>query len=977
MRYRNDAVSPKCRQKVEAAFQELLTNGRTFYLDDLMRGAACSRSTVNAVLSPVLSKIYDELEFSALGTLEEVASWRRRFVTLRAFINSSRRADRLIERWILTHVDEIASKGEQVTSTKIRALCGGNARRITRILHDWGKRTGLYKPARAKFTHGDGKKIILAAYEKRRQSGVPFTHDDLAKECGCSSSLVSSYAKHVTAKIAVRLLNAAVQDEGAYRAWAREYRTLRAMLNNSPSRDDLIAKSARLHVEQLHREGKIPTYSALIELGCSQRHARSSLEDWSKRTGIPLEFEKVWKDVALEDVLRRVDPVLHSIPLTFLEDPQHGAPFNEAQRRMLYRLRCPSLRNVAFFVMTFADKNRRNDISFFTQLDAMMCEGGIEGYLDIDVDSFYEDYHSRKTFAGHSDGKRSRFIQTLLRLVRLQKDYLRKLTPQQQEPLKPYLLRMPSDIYFWRESQLAKSDQESREARRKEDVAVVHEQFYLLREVAERRVGLVLRLREAYLRAIKTVEEGASTPLDFAIEDEVLEVGRKPQKARFHLTLWRANDLKALHEQHGGAPYYEKREVSYLPDHPSRQNGYYLTYTRGADAPPSDRYWFSDIVYDARDSTPSRESGESFRKADYRRIPRPPVSQAVLAWVGVLEKTIPNLEVVPVHFCVHATLMGDAAVQVLTKTGARAHEFLQLRLEKEHLQKITVKSGHDVVAFHAMPKGATAEAPYFMDERCMKSLHRWWSFQQEIGYVFSRVPAAASLGKKLPAATYLWQQNGRHMDVSAVNGVLEFVLSGTPLIKADGSRVRLTSHLLRHTFATEMRSLDVPIDVLALLMKQKDTSVTAYYSKPTPLMLAEYQRRIFEVRSDLTRTHRRSAKQIRIQLEDAITKVGALAPVVGGTCTVAGSCPAQFACLGCFGNVPDPSKRDQVAEYRAHYAERAASAQEAGLTHELRKAQQHVANCDDMLAEMESILAAENAASRSLEMYISSQGGGD
>lgn len=976
MRYRKDAVGPKHRESVEAAFQKRLSRGRIFYLDDLVTDASCSRNTIIAVLSPILSKLYDELEFAPLDTSEKVSSWRLRFTTLRAFINSSRRADRLIERWILTHVEEIASRGEQVTSAKIRELCGGNVHRITRVLHDWDKRTGLYKPARTRFKHGDGQQVILTAYERRRSSGVPFTHDDLAKECGCSSTLVSAYTKHVTARIAIELIDADVQDEASYRAWMREYRTLRAMLNNSPRRHELIANSARHHVEQLLREGKIPTYTALIERGCSTKHARPALEEWSERTGIPLEIEKVWKEVALDDVLCRVDVVLHSIPLTFLEDPQHSEPFSNAQRRMIHRLRCPSLRNVAFFVMTFADKNRQNDLSFFTQLDTMMCEGGVAKYSDIDPDKFYEDYHSGRIFKEHSDGKRSRFIQTLLRLVRLQDDYLHKLTPQQQEPLRPYLLRMPSDTHFWRESRLAQKDQESREARRKEEVAVVHEQFYLLREVAERRVGLVIRLREAYMQAIKAVQEGASTPLELVVEDEVLEVGRKPQKAKFYLTLWRASDLKELHEQHGGAAYYAKREVSYLPDHPSRQSGYYLTYSRTLHEPPSDRYWFSDIVYDARDSTPSRESGEIFRRADYRRIPRPPVSQAVLAWVGVLEKTIPNLEIVPVHFCVHATLMGDAAVQILTKTGARAHEFLQLRLEKEHLQKIKVKEGHDVVAFHAIPKGAAAEAPYFMDERCMKALHRWWSFQQEIGYVFSRVPAAVSFGRKLAPATYLWQQNGRHMDVNAVNGVLEFVLSGTPLIKPDGTRVRLTSHLLRHTFATEMRSLDVPIDVLALLLKQKDTSVTAYYSKPTPLMLAEYQRRIFEVRSDLTRTHRRSAKQIQIQLEEAVTKVGALAPVVGGTCTVAGSCPAQFACLGCFGNVPDPSKRDQVNEYRAHYAERATSAQRAGLTHEVRKAEQQVANCDDMLAEMESILAAGNAVSRPLEMYIPSQGGG-
>ena len=971
MRYATDSVPAATRKKIERAFRRRVQRGKPFYLADLASDTGANRSYVTRTLQPILTIELNELEHAQLETPDAVQSWRVRFSTLRAFIDSSRRANRLIERWIFTHIEEIASRGENVTQKALRAVCGGQSRRLTIALHKWDAKTGLYKPARLKFHHGQGKEVILASFEAHRKAGVPFTHSTIADECGCSASLVGMYLKHVTPHIAERLVETEVTDSKGFSEWMTEYTVLAAMLNNAPRRDELIRKSARLHVEQIYREGRIPTYTELVDRGCSNRLIRPTMLEWSKKTGIPLQTVSKWKEVSLAEVLEHIDPALHILPLTFLEDPQSNRPFDQSQLRLINGVRCPSLRNICFFVMTFADRNRRKDLSFFNHLDSLMDEAGIAKYEDLDPNTFYESYHAGDTFPTHSIGKRNRLVQTLLRLIRLQNNYLRKLTPSQKANVEPFLLLGPSDTHFWKQSKLPQKETSERESRKKADVAVIHENFHLLRDVAERRVGLVTRLRNAYLQAVDAARSGGSTPFDFEIEDEVLEPGRGVVKAVFRLTLWRAKDLKTLHEEHGGARYYSQRDRDYLPDHPSEQDGYYVTYSR--NNLKSDRYWFSDIVLDARDSMPSRDPTIAFNRASYFHIPRPPVSRSVVGWINALERSVPNLEFVPVHFALSSTLIGDAATQVLTKTGARAHEFLQIRLMKEHLQKIKVSDGHDVVAFHAIPKGGTEEAPYFMDERCMQSLHRWWTFQQEIGYVFATVSPAGPYGRKLKEAPYLWQLNGRHMEVLAVNGALGFTLADTPLMKPDGGKVRLTSHLLRHGFATELRSLDVPLDVLALLLKQKDVNVTDYYSKPTPLMLADYQRRIFEVRTDLTRTHRRSAKQIQIQLEEAAAKIGALAPVVGGTCTVAGSCPAQFACLGCFGNTPDPNKRDQVMEYRQHYVERAASARDSGLTHEQRKANQHIADCDDMLAEMDAISASRSSFERPLNISILKQ----
>src|SRR3546814_11558937 len=67
-------------------------------------------------------------------------------------------------------------------------------------------------------------------------------------------------------------------------------------------------------------------------------------------------------------VLAIVAPKLHWMPLTFLESPDMGRPFNDQQLRMISNIRQPKLRDIAFFVMTFADGNRVTDISFFNNM---------------------------------------------------------------------------------------------------------------------------------------------------------------------------------------------------------------------------------------------------------------------------------------------------------------------------------------------------------------------------------------------------------------------------------------------------------------------------------------------------------------------------------------------------------------------------------------------------------------------------------
>ena len=70
-------------------------------------------------------------------------------------------------------------------------------------------------------------------------------------------------------------------------------------------------------------------------------------------------------------------------------------------------------------------------------------------------------------------------------------------------------------------------------------------------------------------------------------------------------------------------------------------------------------------------------------------------------------------------------------------------------------------------------------------------------------------------------------------------------------------------------------------------------------------------------------------------------------------------CPAKFACIGCAGNAPDPAKRAQVEEFKRIWEDMVRLASKQGLGAEEHKARGVVGGCEDTLAEMALIEAAE------------------
>ncbi len=220
------------------------------------------------------------------------------------------------------------------------------------------------------------------------------------------------------------------------------------------------------------------------------------------------------------------------------------------------------------------------------------------------------------------------------------------------------------------------------------------------------------------------------------------------------------------------------------------------------------------------------------------------------------------------------------------------------------------------------------------------------------------IPIVKTESGKTPSDRYLLQWNGRGLTIDVLSTSIRFLLHGLVLRSLDGSLIQLSSHLLRHAFATEMAELKVPIDVIAQILHQRNKTVTQYYARPTAMQVLNAAEMMFVDRIDVGAEALRSPEEIGRILKEAEGKVGALTEVFGRTCVVANMCPAKFACVGCAGNAPDHSKRYQIEQKMTWAEQQVRYGAQEKLAGEERTLKQLIADCKLVMQEMDLIEAA-------------------
>lgn len=314
------------------------------------------------------------------------------------------------------------------------------------------------------------------------------------------------------------------------------------------------------------------------------------------------------------------------------------------------------------------------------------------------------------------------------------------------------------------------------------------------------------------------------------------------------------------------------------------------------------------------------------------------------------------------------------AVEFFTTTGMRVNELMQLSASPDCLSVIELPGtdGTSSMIKHVamlIAKGSEEPEPFFFAEKTFDLLSRTMNVLSDINQLIS---GESGIARVMPHKTnkkaflmhqnpYVFQLNGKHLSWPELQNMIKFLLHGIILTtrSAKGSPIYLTlsSHIFRHCFATHAVQVEnIPIDVVAKLLKHKNLETTSYYSAPTAAMVADTQTAFATSISNFINLDNEFANASRTDqkhYEEIKAKSGSMSKVVGGTCLSHGFCPSMDSCVGCANKIPDPRHRDIIIRQRDQAQIDRDHFKGKGYRAEALRFERLVSACDAELEEMD------------------------
>lgn len=663
-------------------------------------------------------------------------------------------------------------------------------------------------------------------------------------------------------------------------------------------------------------------------------------------------------------------------PLTFFDKNNDGRwpPIRPRVVAYLALIQNPSLRDVltlyTLIKSTLVEHPLYHQVAgWAVPLRKLMDEHQLSSIYDIDPDDLLLRVCEGKAGLSLTVRQRPFIVLGWNALTNAFQEYAERLNDAERETMSHFFLRPLRKRFRMHRSRPSIVIRDGQEERVKAKTDVVHRQFHKLRFMAKIRCNQAHRLYDAVHAAIRAVVDG-SLPLPhlFNYDETVATETGKPIRQRVLMTLWDNNSVwdeaaaKGYGETGKVARKRKRQAGRFAPDRRRFVVQYRDTETAGISVTAP--FWFLDLyehhVLSAR-KTKETQTGRAafFKKHGYtsemqwEQTPGllKPLRRHISREATYLEREHGFRFL---HFegiyatCVFAHLL----IRMQTITGARLGEVQQIAQNPECIKQL-VNVGPKATArwvLRMVPKGRKERADYFIDTDTKNVLMEVIRFQRQIHGV-KKLPVVNHQSSKYAADHYVLQWNRLALDQGTLNTALRFLLHGA-VLDSNGACLHITSHLLRHGFATEMASLKVPVDVIAQILHQRHLEVTRYYSRPTKQQVIDAAEMLFVERIDIAAEAIRSPDEIGKMLRDAEGQIGALTEIIGGTCVVSNMCPAKFACIGCAGNAPDPERRYQIEAKRAWASQQIVWTKREGLMAEGRQMNQVVQDCDLILEEM-------------------------
>jgi hypothetical protein len=520
--------------------------------------------------------------------------------------------------------------------------------------------------------------------------------------------------------------------------------------------------------------------------------------------------------------------------------------------------------------------------------------------------------------------------------------------------------------------------------RRKRETDAITPHLSKIRGEAHLRWNELKRLRSTFQETLSRVKLGAEqVPLAFSYEE--------PRYGRLHFVVWDRPRFVLAHQEQ-----YRPRTIARAKEQAKQQvfelDSCFLEFVRveslteavQADRSDAGPFWFGDLLrYGLLRDNPFRGDQEELeRRRAYLESwgylsedegMAPAAFRTCVAGLLTSPKFLGSFlshaqrHTQKVLFQVEplfaAATFGLTGLDLLTTTGMRITEMLQVSLLPECLHTLVVE-GVKRLVLRLVPKGSDKPADYFVGVETQRNFEKTLQllkehYQLQSGERLPSVPFDPGNGRAhcFPARPYLFQLNRRHVSDLAVTSCMRFLCHGLVFEARDGQAISLKAHTLRQVFATHAHHVEqLPLDVVAVILHQKNLEVTGYYAAPpwekvvaaTDLLLDRFATHLGKIEEVLVRT----PAELRQQYEQACQQVGTLTRVIGGECTCHALGPISFACTGCVYKVPDPARRDELLEQKQWAMIRLDQVKRRKIGPETVKMQVLIQRCNAELEEM-------------------------
>ncbi|MGE6226162.1 site-specific integrase [Paenibacillus chitinolyticus] len=499
------------------------------------------------------------------------------------------------------------------------------------------------------------------------------------------------------------------------------------------------------------------------------------------------------------------------------------------------------------------------------------------------------------------------------------------LSSVEQEYYQKFLLSPFS--YDSRDFSFTKLAKEQAQNNRKNETDAIVPHLSTIRAEANLRWNQMKRLRDAFHQQIRIIEtDSISLPIEFSYA-EPKRIGEV-----FYFRLWDKPSF-ALNHQKDFSDIIIKQATQKKSTYSDENNAYFLEFIR-AESIESDSipegFWFNELIeQNVLGQWSKNRPIEELEKIlnflslwgyksenEQKPVPFHSMHKGIITpstFITLHKDKAEGLLIDVEPFYVACTF-GLLAIDILTTTGARMNELLQISNTKECIEvKKTNNKLH--YSYKAIPKGRDSLEEFYLSKQTMEHIQTV-SRMLKTHYDVDKIPSVPYSNERkhlLPTPMpYYFQYAGKALNRFALHSSIRFLLHGLLFETQNGKAVTVKTHLLRHAFATEaVQRQKMPIDIVAKMLHQRDLKVTGYYSAPTPTQIAE------------------SVSELH--------------------------CPTKMQCLGCKAKIPEPDQEDELLEVIQLSKDMERRFKQLGLEVEVRKAKEMAKQAKIELKEIDLI----------------------